>query len=96
MDAVHHALADYQCTIHELVAEGNCVFAKMQFGGVHCNEFMGYAASEKRVEWDGCALFHFDGDYIIDIWVLGDLKGLEAQLERNQECRTLDVSSAEN
>ena len=85
VDTVHHALADYRCNIHELLAEGNSAFAKMRFGGVHRHKFMGYAASGKRVEWDGCALFHFDDDRIIDIWVLGDLKGLEVQLENNQE-----------
>lgn len=83
LDSIHHALADYRCTIHELVAEGNSAFAKMSFGGIHRRNFIGYPPSGKRVEWDGCALFHFDGDLIIDIWVLGDLKGLEAQLENN-------------
>ena len=64
----------------ELVAEGEKVFAKMTFGGIHQNEFMGYMPSGKRVSWSGCALFTFHGDLISDVWVLGDLKNLENQL----------------
>ena len=84
VDMVHHALADYRCTIEELVAEGEKVFAKMTFGGIHRNEFMGYRPSGKRVYWKGCALFTFDGDLISDVWVLGDLKSLESQLKQNE------------
>ena len=80
---VHEALADYRCTIEELVAEGEKVFAKMTFGGIHRKEFMGYAPSGKRVSWHGCALFTFNGDLISDVWVLGDLKNLENQLREN-------------
>ncbi len=82
-DMIHNALADYRCTIEELVAEGEKVFAKMAFGGIHRNEFMGYTPSGKRVSWNGCALFTFDGDLISDVWVLGDLKNLENQLREN-------------
>ncbi len=80
VDMIHNALADYRCTIEELVAEGEKVFAKMTFGGIHQNEFMGYMPSGKRVSWSGCALFTFDCDLISDVWVLGDLKNLENQL----------------
>lgn len=81
VDMVHHALADYRCIIEELAAEGDKVFARMTFTGIHRNEFMGYPPSGKRVSWQGCALFTFDGDLISDVWVLGDLKSLERQLE---------------
>jgi len=84
VDMVHHALADYRCIIEELVAEGENFFAKMTFGGIHQNEFMGYKPSGKRVSWKGCALFTFDADLISDVWVLGDLKSLESQLNQNE------------
>ena len=32
VDMIHNALADYRCTIEELVAEGEKVLAKMTFG----------------------------------------------------------------
>ena len=83
VDMVHHALGEYRCIIEELVAEGDKVFAKMRFTGIHRNEFMGYAATGKPVSWHGCALFTFEGDLIRDIWVLGDLRSLQDQLARN-------------
>jgi len=83
VDMVHRALADYRCITEEFVAEGNKVFAKMTFTGIHQNDFMGYPPSGKRVSWKGCALFTFNGDLISDVWVLGDLKNLESQLKQN-------------
>jgi len=84
VDMVHAALGEYRCTIEELVTEGDKVFAKMTFGGIHRGPFMGYSPSGKRVSWSGCALFTFRGDRIADLWVLGDLKSLESQLEANR------------
>ena len=84
VDMVHKALGDYQCIIEDLVAEGDKVFARMTFTGIHRDEFMGYPPSQKRVSWNGCALFTFDGELVKDVWVLGDLKNLEEQLKRNK------------
>ena len=84
VDMVHNALGDYKCIIEELVEEGEKVFAKMSFIGIHQDEFLGYKPSHKRVTWKGCALFTFDEQRISDIWVLGDLKNLEDQLQRNK------------
>ena len=83
VDMVHEALADYRCIIEELVEEDGKVFAKMTFTGIHRSDFMGYAPSQKTVSWKGCALFTFSGQLIADVWVLGDLKDLENQLQRN-------------
>ena len=41
VDAVHHALGEYRCTVQDLVAEGDRVFARMLFAGIHRNELMG-------------------------------------------------------
>ena len=83
VDMVHEALDDYRCTIEDLVAEGDKVFARMRFGGIHANPFLGFEPTMKPVSWSGCALFTFRGSRIADVWVLGDLKGLEEQLARN-------------
>ncbi|WP_444894832.1 ester cyclase [Microbulbifer sp. SSSA005] len=84
VDMVHKALGDYKCIIEDLVEEGDKVFAKMSFTGFHRDEFMGFLPSHKRVTWNGCALFTFEGDRISDVWVLGDLKSLENQLKKNE------------
>ena len=85
LDTLHKALGGYASFIEEMVEEGNKVFAKMTFSGVHKDEFMGYAPTHLRVSWKGCALFTFKDGLASDIWVLGDLKNLEQQLMRNEE-----------
>ena len=84
VDRVHRALGDYRCIIEALVSEGDKVFAKMKFTGIHRDEFLGYAPTGQRVSWHGCALFTFTGDRIASVWVLGDLKNLEDQLNRQR------------
>lgn len=83
VERVHAALGDYRCVVEELVEEGDKVFAKMIFGGIHRGRLLGRDPTGKRLEWRGCALFTFRGRRISDLWVLGDLKALEDQLRRN-------------
>ncbi len=84
VDMVHKSLGDYRCIIEELVSEGDKVFAKMTFTGIHQDDFMGYSPTQHQVSWNGCALFTFQGERIADVWVLGDLKSLEEQLKLNE------------
>ena len=55
----------------------------MRFSGVHTGEFRGYAPSGLPVHWLGAALFRFDHGKIAELWVLGDLMGLDALLAKN-------------
>jgi len=82
-DFIHEALGEFQCIIDDIVGDGNTVFAKMIFRGIHQNEFREYQPTGKMLEWAGCARFVFDDDLISDVWVLGDLAELDAQLEAN-------------
>lgn len=83
--SVRCALSNYRCEIQECVTEDNRAFAKMRFSGVHKGEFLGYLPTGLPVHWFGAALFRFAGDAIAEIWVLGDLAGLEALLKKNEE-----------
>ncbi len=80
MDMVHNALGNYTCTILDIVAEQSKVFAKMEFSGIHQKEFMGFKQTDRKISWQGAALFHFNNNKISSLWVLGDLKSLEQQL----------------
>ena len=81
---VRAALGGYRCDILDLVVEGGRAFARMRFSGLHRGEFLGWAPSGQRIEWMGAALFTAGVDgRIADLWVLGDLQGLRAQLEAN-------------
>jgi predicted ester cyclase len=79
---VRAALADYQCEILSCVTEANQAFAKMRFSGCHVAEFRGYEPTGKRVLWLGAALFRFEDSMIAELWVLGDLAGLDSLLRR--------------
>lgn len=84
VEMVHAALDDYRCIIEDLVVEPPKAFARMTFQGTHAHEFLGYAPTGKPVRWAGAALFTFEGEKISDVWVLGDLKGLESVLKQNE------------
>lgn len=83
--SVRGALSNYQCEILECVTEGSRAFAQMRFSGTHQGEFRGYPPTGMPLHWLGAAFFRFDGDSIADLWVLGDLAGLDALLKGNQE-----------
>ena len=81
--SVRTALADFRCEILDCVTEQNKAFAKMRFTGVHVATFRGHKPTGRPVEWLGAALFVFEGGVIAELWVLGDLVGLDAILEMN-------------
>ena len=83
VSGVRAALADYRCDIETCVTERDQAFAKMRFSGLHVGNFRGYSPSHLPVQWDGAALFRFDGSRIRELWVLGDLVGLDAVLKSN-------------
>ena len=82
--SIRSALADYRCEILECVTERDRAFAQMRFSGHHVGVFLGYEPTGKSVHWHGAALFRFERDVISELWVLGDLAGLEAILKANQ------------
>jgi len=79
--SVRAALADYQCEILCCVAEENQAFAKMCFSGRHVAALRGYEPTGKLVQWLGAALFRFEDSMIAELWVLGDLAGLDSLLK---------------
>lgn len=85
MDEIAAALSGFTCEIRDLVEEGEQVFARMHFHGTHTGPFFGYAPTGKRVAWAGAALFTFSGGKIRDLWVLGDVHALLAELKANAQ-----------
>jgi predicted ester cyclase len=82
--SIRASLDAYHCEILACVCEGDRAFAKMSYSGHHVRAFFGYEPTGLRVQWIGTALFHFDRGKIADLWVLGDLHGLESQLRANE------------
>ncbi len=80
---VREALTNYRCEILACVSEEDHAFAKMRFSGSHVGTFRGHRATGRLVEWLGAALFRFERDTIVELWVLGDLAALDARLAAN-------------
>jgi predicted ester cyclase len=59
----------------------------MRFSGRHVALFRGYQPTGEVVHWLGAALFRFEGEKIAELWVLGDLKGLDGLLDENLRTR---------
>jgi len=96
LDRVHSALDDYPCDIEALVSEPPKVFAKMTFPGTHQGDFLGYPPTGKRLTWAGAALFTFDQDKIIDLWVLAissPLKPSSSRMKHNRHSDGLPFGS---
>ena len=74
------ALSTYRCDVEVLIADGDSAAAKVRFSGLHTGDFLGYAPTGRRVEWIGAAFFAVEENQLRDIWVLGDLETLRAQL----------------
>ena len=74
------ALSGYRCDVESLVTEGNRAAARVRFSGLHVGEFLGFPPTGRHVEWIGAAFFVGDESQLVDIWVLGDLESLRAQL----------------
>ena len=87
LSSVRTPLANYRCEILECVAEGSQAFARMRFSGLHVAGFRGHAAIGKPVHWMGAALFRFENQSIAELWVLGDLAGLDELLRDNASSR---------
>lgn len=74
------ALSGYRCDVEQLIAEGTKAAARVRFSGFHVGEFLGFPPTGRHVEWIGAAFFVGDENKLRDIWVLGDLESLRAQL----------------
>lgn len=81
--SVREPLGEYNCEILECVSEQSRAFARMRFSGVHRARFRDYPATGKGVVWHGAALFRFERGRIAELWVLGDLAGLDRVLQEN-------------
>ena len=77
---IHSALCDYVCTIEDLLATDYRAAARMLFKGIHQNEFFGVTATRREIAWAGAPFFTTDSARITELWVLGDVDSVKAQL----------------
>ncbi len=80
MRGIHRALGDYVCIIEDMVVMDNRIAARMLFKGRNQDEFFGVTATGREIAWAGAAFFTMNGSRITELWVLGDVDSVKAQL----------------
>ena len=80
MQSIHQALGNYVCIIENLIATEDRASARMIFKGKHQAEFFGVKATNWEIKWAGAAFFRINERYITELWVLGDIDSVKAQL----------------
>ena len=81
VDWVTGTFERYTTDILSMIEEGKRVSGKMRFHGYHRREVFGVAPTGRHVWWTGMPIFTFDGAKVRDLYVLGDIYGLIAQLK---------------
>jgi len=74
------AFPDWNCTIEDMVAEGDKVVARMTYRGTHKGEFQGIPATGKEIEVGGVAITCLTGGKFIEGWGYYDRLGMMQQL----------------
>ena len=82
VDWVTDTFGKYTSDILNMVEEGNKVFGRLVFHGIHRKPVFGVGATNRHVAWNGAPLFTFEGPKVRDLWVLGDVYGLVSDLKR--------------
>lgn len=71
---------DLHWTVEDIIAERGKVVACWTFSGTHKGEYMGIAATNKKVSVDGMTIHHLAGGKIMDSYSIRDALGLMQQL----------------
>ncbi|MCK4141952.1 ester cyclase [Ralstonia pseudosolanacearum] len=75
------ALGEQHVAVHEVIGEGNAVWAHYHMTVLHRGQFVGVPATGRTVEWDEVAIAHFGPDgKIVDLWFMCEELKLALQL----------------
>ena len=61
MRSIHAALANFTCTIDDLIATHDRAAARMTFSGVHRGRLFSVDPTGREIRWPGAAFFTTDG-----------------------------------
>jgi hypothetical protein len=78
--ALRFALSDHRIRIEALIAEGDSVWARLNFQGTHTGSLFGLAPTGKTLGAHIVVVATFEGDRWTRMWCLGDELGLLLQL----------------
>lgn len=74
------AFPDLQVTVHDQIAEGPTVVTRKSYTGTHQGEFIGVAATGRKVEFTVIDIIRLEGGKYVEHWAVPDLFDLHRQL----------------
>lgn len=74
------ALAEFKRTIDDIFSSGNKVVVRWTTTALHIGDFMGIAATNKRITFTGISIYEVKEGKITDEWYVWDRLGLYQQL----------------
>ena len=89
MRLIHAGLANYTCTIEEIVAQEHRAAVRLRFAGLHQATFFGAAPTGREIAWAGAAFFTTAEATITSLWVLGDVDAVKTQLGLGRETSSI-------
>jgi steroid delta-isomerase-like uncharacterized protein len=77
---VSSGLSDYRVEVHDMIAEGDKVAARVTYLGRHTGELQGFPPTGKEVSISATDMFRLSGGKIVDWWSNWDQFGFLTQL----------------
>jgi steroid delta-isomerase-like uncharacterized protein len=74
------AVPDLHTTVHELIAEGDKVGARVSHSGTHKGELLGVAPTGRRIEMSGLSIHRIADGKLVEGWVSFDVVGMLRQM----------------
>ena len=79
-DLIRAGSSDFHNEIEAVVVDGDPAAARLLYTGTHDGPLGGMAPTGRRFSYSGAAFFTAREGRLADVWVLGDLVGLRAQI----------------
>ena len=70
----------FTITILELIGEGDKIVARLTYTGTHRGELFCFSGTERKITYQGIAIFQFREAKIVSGFVLGDTESLKRQI----------------
>ncbi len=80
VNTIRSAFPDFHNHIEEIIGEGDKVVARLTYTGTHRGELFSFSRTNKRITYQGIAIFRFEGGKIVSGHVLGDTESLRRQI----------------
>ena len=79
-DGIRAGAADFRNEVVGLVIGDDRAAARLRYSGTHTGVLLGLPATGRPFTYAGAAFFTASGGLLTEVWVLGDLEALRAQL----------------